>query len=264
MKLYLVVAIAVSLVGVPVFFIASGPGVVQAHRNCFREGQNTRLVFSTIAPCRPRIIAENVLVPDYWGVKSFSAKFFARFSSPSGIAIEFKIACKSSSSSSSSSSSMPYELSFGSFSATWTRGSETIVFFDKKRVPTLNADHEDCSLVAIPMNQTNNQPILDIEEWSLELVPEWHWSNWFPRTLTDEYYRALAVSGLRLGGYSTRSAKYAWYGLFLQDDEENGEGKDPSRGAKYASYLKMRRIALAVQETEDDKAELMKNMTSSE
>ncbi len=239
------------------YMIAEAPSVVASHQIEAIEDRRSVIEFSSIAPSRSRIMAYQLNIPDYWHVKGFDVVFFAErdASEPEKARrwhdVEFSITCRYS--------AMTYKtfvlVPLGRFAS----DSGGVACTKRLRVPTLQTVQPFmCSLVVIPGDsiyvpggdEALAMRTLSID-WTLVITPMWHWTDWFPRQLTDEYYRALSMTGLQVAPqFGSNFAN--WYGVTSPHGAPPPLEQD-SWCRQFKQRRSAERIALAVYEASRDK-----------
>lgn len=237
------------------YMAVQAPRMVKTHQAEIIEDRRSVIEFSSIAPSRARIMAHRLNIPDYWYVKGFDVVFFAQSDTTEPEKaqrwrdVEFSITCRYS--------AMTYKtfvlIPLGRFDP---RAGGGVACTKRMRVPTSQmVQPQMCSLVVTPGESAYVPDARDMRtltiDWSLIIKPAWHWTDWFPRQMTDEYYRALSMTGLQVAPVFGSNAS-GWYGL------EGAHGSPPpAYDHDWCRQLKQSReadkIALAVYEAARDK-----------
>lgn len=239
--------------GVVLYMMAQAPYIVATHQVENMQDRRSTIEFSSIAPTRSRIMARELEIPDYWNAKGFSVVFFAEVdttgppehaTSQMWMYVDFSIVCRYSFMTDKTFVLVP----LGHFD---DRG---IACARRLRVPTSQmVQKRMCSLVVTP---ASTLPVESLRtrsltlDWSLVIVPILHWTDWFPRQITDEYYRAISMTGLQVA--PPAGSNYSdWYGV------TSPYGTVPSNTDEWCRDFKIgmteAAISLAVYEAKLDK-----------
>ena len=251
------------LLGCAIVFFMVTPAVLRGHQTHMRQDSATTLIFGSdkMYP-RERILANNVALPDYYCTKSFHAELFVHSKDQAARrdtrVIRFALKCHTQ--------NFEYHL------AVYAGATSSYIAYANKIIPTPllvsplsdqkgeNTERRRCALVAIPGNPRNddawdnNRSLLI--EWSLVLTPRFHWTDGIPRALSDEFYRALSLSGLHSA--PPRGSDYkTWYDI--QEDEDYDSGASTAlaeateQGKEVLRSRNAKEFALAFRESELDR-----------
>lgn len=226
--------------------------IINTHRGYVESGETIVAFNNNNSHGRSRILTSSVHVPDYWATKSLSLLFFAHVKTEMITRpLQFALECRALQDkvSAETNRTLTFRHSFG-HSDNLTRA----LLYRRNRVPTpLIVPDSMCMLVVIPpYNQSVVVPAALTIEWRIQLLPRWHWTDWFPRVLTDEYYRAMSLIGLyHYNEYAVPDLWYGGMGLNKEDDEEDDEERN---GLRYMKLREMQRIFQTLYDAQLDAA----------
>lgn len=115
--------------------------------------------------------------------------------------------------------------------------------FHRSRMPVPYLTWPSICMVVVNHNHSDSvSDLVPIEfQWTTRIVPHWHWADWFPRWLTDEWYRAKTLA-CREGRTCPSINPDYWYGALPSDADKQDTYTTRTYRAKRAVDATARRV----------------------